>query len=73
VPAGTRPWMLAVTAFTPGWPEVVVSPTVSGQTRWMRRSGRIRSQARVGTLMVGSSHGSSTFNQVAGNQIIYRS
>ncbi|MGH3815425.1 MAG: hypothetical protein ACRDUV_23740 [Pseudonocardiaceae bacterium] len=30
-------------------------------------------QARIGTLiMMGSSHGSSTFNQVAGNQINYR-
>lgn len=30
-------------------------------------------QARIGTLiMMGSSHGSSTFNQVAGNQITYR-
>ncbi len=30
-------------------------------------------QARIGTLiMTGSSHGSSTFNQVAGNQINYR-
>jgi hypothetical protein len=30
-------------------------------------------QARIGTLvMTGSSHGSSTFSQVAGNQIIYR-
>jgi hypothetical protein len=30
-------------------------------------------QARIGTLiMQGSSHGSSTFNQVAGNQITYR-
>lgn len=31
-------------------------------------------QARIGTLiMTGSSHGSSTFNQVAGNQVNYRS
>jgi len=30
-------------------------------------------QARIGTLiMMGSSHSSSTFNQVAGNQINYR-
>ncbi|MDQ3222312.1 MAG: hypothetical protein M3Q75_02400 [Gemmatimonadota bacterium] len=30
-------------------------------------------QSRIGTLiMTGSSHGSSTFNQVAGDQIMYR-
>ncbi|MGH3974373.1 MAG: hypothetical protein ACRDS9_13750 [Pseudonocardiaceae bacterium] len=29
-------------------------------------------QSRIGTLMAGSSHGSSTFNQVVGNQINYR-